>query len=286
VSYKFHIDEWLPRFPLTPEYGRFSGKQVTGPGGICNNHQLRAEIQGEFSWGRAVPVDIFIMADGEPKDRWVTKIGGLPYRSVGAKWPEAESGRPLTFIAQFNFTNSKDITGELPGDLLLVFGDNSGGPFDEIQFEWQGVDVPDLIAPADVPARPLKISPCYGHIFRTVSFPDAERTTPFQVEKYPKCRGLEVWSSFFIPQYQATQIGEAPYFIQEGDDQLPGRMLCTISSPGPDQHGPFPWVNRAEPLMPPDKWNFNDDYLAIGDSGCIYISIEADGSLHYGESCY
>ncbi len=26
------------------------------------------------------------------------------------------------FLAQFNFTDSKDLVGKLPGDLLLVFG--------------------------------------------------------------------------------------------------------------------------------------------------------------------
>src|SRR5437879_1094826 len=131
-NYAFNINEWLTRFPLIAEHARFSGQHITSPWHICQNEQLRGEMRDQFVWGPAVPVDLFIMADGEPADRHVTKIGGLPYRS-GTPWPtmrdgeppygsatpraRMRDGEPLLFLAQFNFSDSKDLSGELPGDL-------------------------------------------------------------------------------------------------------------------------------------------------------------------------
>ena len=285
MNYKFDLDEWLPRFPLKPQHGHYSGEIITGPGHICNNEHLRCEMQDEFEWGRAVPVDIFVMANGEPEHRWATKIGGLPYRSADEDWPTTADGKPLTFVGQFNFSDSKDIVGELPSDLLLIFSDNSDGPFDPIHFEWQPLGLTELIHRPQLPRLLYDLPPCYGHVFRTANFPAVKRRVPSDIEQAPMCRGLEVWSSYFVPNYQATQIGGAPYFIQKDDDCLPGRIVCTISSPMPDQHSAYPWLNHPEPLQPEGKWSFDHKYLMIGDAGCIYISIGDDGQLHYGESC-
>jgi hypothetical protein len=67
---------------------------------------------------------------------------------------------------------------------------------------------------------------------------------------------------------------------------FPGQPLCTIASVQPDAHQPYPWVNVPEPLCPKGKWPPQGDELMIGDLGCIYVFIEADGTLHAGESCY
>jgi hypothetical protein len=45
----------------------------------------------------------------------------------------------MALLAQFNFTNSHDIVGDLPGDLLLIFGDDFDGPIEPLHFEWQTV---------------------------------------------------------------------------------------------------------------------------------------------------
>jgi hypothetical protein len=186
----------------------------------------------------------------------------------------------LALLAQFNFTNSGDIVGKLPGDLLLVFGDNSEGHIEPLHTEWQRLGVKDLIESADMPSDLRPIAPCFGNRCRMMSYPDAVRTTD---SKYPQCHGKDVWSPYWIPQLQATQIGRAPFFIQEGDDSLPGHPLCTIASVQPDSHQPYPWVNVPEPLFAEGECG---DELMIGDLGCIYIFIEEDGTLHSSESCY
>lgn len=293
MNYEFRLEEWLPRFPLRERYFRdfrtqigtvhYSAGDITSPCDICNVEWLRRGMVDQYDWGRPVPVDVFVMSKGEPENRQATKIGGLPYRPRNLAWPCAPSGRPLALIAQFNFTNSLDIVGALPGDLLLIFGGDSDGPIEPLHMEWQKLGVQDLIQPSAIPSECMAIAPCFGNRCRMMNYPNAVRTTD---SKYPQCHGKDVWSDYWIPQLQATQIGRAPYFIQDGDDSLPGQPLCTIASVQPDSHQPYPWVNVPEPLCPEGKFHHSKDELMIGDLGCIYVFIEKNGTLHAGESCY
>lgn len=287
MNYRFNIEEWLPRFPLRPEYGRFSGMFVASPSQICNNEQLRQAARDQYDWGPAVPVDVFIMADGEPQDRHVTKVGGLPYRPASLPWPCEADGSPLTFLAQFDFTDSFDIVGDLPGEVLLVFtpDNNEDGPVETLHFEWHSLGMTELISANEIPVQRWRFKPCYGYRHRTVSYPQAKRRPKFDANRYPMCQGREIWSDYHLLQFQAMQIGKAPFFIQREDEQFPGRMLCTINSVCIDVDTPFPWINHPEALASEASFAF-DDYLMICDAGCIYISIDEAGILHSRMSCY
>src|SRR5262249_53652498 len=96
---------------------------IVGPYIIAAQEQLRAERLAQSRPVNQVPVDLFVFCKGEPPRRDLTKIGGLPYWPARREWPRAESGAPMAFVAQINFADSRDITGTLPGDLLLVFGE-------------------------------------------------------------------------------------------------------------------------------------------------------------------
>lgn len=100
MNYCFVLDDWLPRFPLTERNGHFQAQIVTSPWDLCQNEHLRRELHDAYAWGPAVPVDIFIMADGEPPDRHVTKIGGLPYR------PRLWNGRHGPMATRWCFSRS------------------------------------------------------------------------------------------------------------------------------------------------------------------------------------
>jgi Domain of unknown function (DUF1963) len=237
VNYEFHLEDWRPHFPLRERYGHYSGNDITSPCDICSIEWLRGGVVDQYYWGRPVPVDVFVMSKREPENRYATKIGRLPYRPRNLLWPCAASGRPLALIAQFNFTNSVDIVRKLPGDLLLISGDDSDGPIEPSHLERQRLGVKELIQFADMPSDYMRIAPCFGNRCRMMSYPDAVRATD---SKYPQCDGRDVWSPYWIPQLQATQIGRAPYFIQEGDNSLPGQPLCTIASVQPGAHEPYP----------------------------------------------
>jgi uncharacterized protein YwqG len=285
MNYRFNLEEWLARFPLASDVERYSGEIITSPCDICNNEWLRREMQDQFKWGKAVPIDVFIMAEGEPDNRYATKIGGLPYRPAAAQWPLTSLGHPMTFFAQFNFSDSRDLFDDLPGDLLLIFADDSNETINSLEFEWQRIGLDDLVSVENLPDNPDAFQPCFGHICRTASFPKAKRAAKSKRLHYPTCREKEVRSDYHLLQYQGTQIGSAPFFIQDDPDLL-GRVLCTISSVQPDQHQPYPWVNHPEPLAPKGQWNFSQNHLMIGDMGCIYISIDDDLQLHWNDSFF
>ena len=283
MNYRFKLDDWLPRFPLLERRGTYSAEIITSPWDLCQNEHLRRELHKAYDWGPAVPTDIFIMADGEPPDRHVTKIGGLPYRPASARWPTRPDGAPLVFLAQFNFSDSRDLTGKLPGDILLVFGDKDF-TFENLHFEWQRMGARKLIASDAEPVRESAFAPCYGHICRTANYPEA--TAYDNSTRYPICRGREVRAPWRMLQYQATQIGAEPFFIQQGDaEQVQGRLLATLSSVQPAANVEFPWVNRQETLEP--RQVHHPERLMIGDVGCIYISIDDDDETVHGHwSCY
>lgn len=285
MSYRFHLEDGLWRFPLASQHGHFTADHVTSPFHVCNNAQLRREMVEEFDWGPAVPVDIFIMAEGEPEKRDVTKIAGLPYRPAGAKWPTTADGSPLVFLGQFDFSESLDITGALPGDLLLVFADQMDPPA-AVHFEWQHRGISDLVSVDGLPPGSDTILPCFGYAFRTVNYEGARRN---RSGKYPRCHGQDVWSSYFLTRYHATQIGAAPFFIQDGDDASPGRMLCTLSSVSPSLFEPFPWINHPEPLLRRGEWDadvYDGRLLTLCDLGCIYVFLDETDSLHWQVSSF
>jgi hypothetical protein len=233
----------------------------------------------------------------------------------------------MTFLGQLCFADSRDLTGDLPGDVLLVFAwanerqdDNlpvdffakleqlggqlgiDTGPIQELMnrridsgsvqeamnrsnevlldglhFEWHPLGLRDLVRTEDMPEASWQFEPCHGHICRTTSWPQARRRRPG--DTYLEVNGREVWSDYWLWQHQATQIGRAPYHIQD-HAPLPGRPLCALSSVCPSQWSPYPWINRAEPLLPEGEFNFHDKQLMLVDTGCIYISID-NGELHW-----
>ncbi len=277
MNYEFNLNEWLPRCPLQEMFGRYEGCDITGPRDICNIEWLRRGMVDQYDWGTPVPVDIFVLSKGEPDRRFATKLGGLPYRPRQLQWPCGASGRPLSFIAQFNFSNSRDILGPLPGDLLLVFGDDSSDISETLHMEWQSFGDHDLVRRDQIPLDSEVFDPYFGNRCRLPSYPDAERSNDLE---YPVCNGKEVWSEHWILQLQATQIGRAPFLIQEGDESHPGQPLCTIASVLPSPDLPYPFVNVPEPISSEELRIRDRRGILIGDLGCIYIFTEPDGTLH------
>jgi hypothetical protein len=336
MNYRFKLDEWLPKFPLREMNGYYYVQAITSPSDLCQNEILRRELRDEFDWGEPVPIDIFVMADGEPPDRHVTKLGGLPYRAADASWPVRRNGLPLVFLGQFDFSDSRDLTGPLPGDVLLVFADDAYMP-ENLHFEWQNFGLEGLIEQHAIPIPPERdeqelenyleyvwwklgplakqlsdrpdiasylsflrgqlgmvakdvvwptnaFAPCYGHICRVQNYPhwrfardDVDRLT---------LHGKSVnGAEYYLATYQATQIGAAPYFIQQGDpNSIIGRMLCTIGSVQPAADVPYPWINRPEAI--PLESRHTDEHLMIGDMGCIYIYIDENMELNWHMSCF
>ena len=246
------------------------GEIVVGPEQIALVEQLREEANIPPQIER-ITTDIFVFARGEPSAREITKIGGLPYWPSDRPWPQSAAEVPMTYIAQVCFADSRDLVGDLPGDILLIFGEQEGIWEEDpsaIRFEWMSIDQPDLISQDDVPSSSWDIVPCYGQLFRTHDSPGSET----HLQAYERSGNLAV--------LEGTKIGGVPRWIQ-GDSQLPGRFLCSIGSIAVGGNRSFPFVNVSEP----PGWR-TDDYVMWGDMGSFYIFITGNAELRWTIQCY
>ncbi len=271
MNYVFRLEEWLDKYYPQLYNGRFYFVgSVTSPGQLCDIEHFRKVLVNEFDWGVADSVDVFVMSLGEPSNRWNTKIGGLPYRRRSMPWPTNASGKPLTFIAQFDFSDSRDIVGSIPEDILLIFGDNEQSFLEPTYFEWTGRHNDELIPALEVPPPYIRIAPCFGNIARYECYPTAVKLN----DEETLFHGHPIRSAYQIPRLYATQIGSSPFLVHS-NISLPGRILCTLAPVAPDFTRPFPWVNKevvseSEQILP---------YLHSLEGSCLYICIEVDGKL-------
>lgn len=290
--YTIVVIDWARHGPWTP--AEEVQPQLPGFAALPRSTTWEMSVYTPFAHVPRAPTDLFVFARGEPERREITKIGGVPYWPAGREWPRSSAGTPMTFIAQFNFADSLDIVGQLPGDLLVIFGalrwysrdelkqvnmewlttdDRWPVPADsEFRFEWLPLDRADLIRPEHTPATDWPIMPCHGQIYRAYDY-DADRAGDGQLDDVAS----EILETFAV--LSATKIGGIPAVVQ-GDprDMLPGRYLCSIADVAPDRGQPYPYVNVPQPLgLPPGP---EDTALSWGDCGVMHIFIDGD-QLHW-----
>jgi hypothetical protein len=228
---------------------------VVGPGTVAVNEQLRAEyLAGAPYRGRRVPVDVAVWAEGESPDRACTKIGGLPYRPADVPWPTDSRGQNMRFVAQLCFADSRDLVPRLPGDVLLVFGDDDAllAEPEGLVLEWWPLGIEAL--PSEVPACDEALAPLHAQLHRT-----------------------EDWEQSV---YEGTKIGGTPQFIQD-DPSMAGAFIGAIGSISVPSDQRHPFVNVAEPR----DWSREND-LMIGDMGSLYLFLQTDGSVQASSQCY
>jgi hypothetical protein len=228
---------------------------VVGPGPLAVNEQLRAEaIAAGGRPVRRVPTDVMVWAHGEPTNRTVTKIGGLPYRPSDIAWPRDEKGEPQRFIAQLCFADSRHLVPELPADVLLVFGDDDAlvAEPERLVFEWWRLTSAPLVS--QLPAVEGPLVPYHAHLHRTDDWDEAV--------------------------FEGTKIGGLPKFIQ-GVPDISGTFIGTLGSISVPEDQRHPFVNVAEPR----GWSDDND-LMIGDMGSLYLFLRPDGTIAALSQCY
>jgi hypothetical protein len=163
----FDWDRWLPVL-AQPDAGD-SIVSSTGPDFLCRAEWMRRAGRKISGLGNELACDVFVLGLGEPKRRDVTKVGGLPYRPADRPWPRSsKTGEELSFVCQFRVTESRDLLGETPGDILLVFSEWSGrcwaaeeGDPPYCEWVWMDVKEEDLVRPQDIPQPRLAVPVCY-----------------------------------------------------------------------------------------------------------------------------
>lgn len=288
------IEKWIVIFPLRDAKDFLAGPTLSGPGEAAMAEQVKREARKSGrKLGKALPIDLIVWNWGEATSRSVTKVGGLPYRPADRLWPTAESGEPLTFIAQFCFADSRDIRSNLPGDILLIFGTEPGNYRELMQFEWVTLSNEKLVGQADIPKTAWRIQPCYGSLHRTIEFPDAdpddfEAKSPIDWwarggagTKIGGIAGEEYDYSIHLDEKESDEPSEehrwALSMIER--EKTKGDLLCRLDSicPGPK----WPFLN-----MPEKNWPSDDDvdFFTIGDAGAMDIFLNEDGDITYNTS--
>ena len=193
---------------------------------------------------------------GEPIDRCVTKIGGLPYRPARLAWPTAADGRPLAFLAQICFGASRDLVGNLPGDVLLMFvPDEPGGISTELYFEWFPLGLKRLIGPEMVPDAVSSFAPCYGFVQRRSE------------------SGL---------RHEGFKIGGIPYWIQS-DEYRQERFLGALAGPRWDDQVELPaWLEQTWA----GEGNPQGREFRPGDAGIYNLFHSGGGKVRFSFQCY
>jgi len=193
---------------LAPE-DRWSAKAAA-----LHRSRLAAYREGELfvrqkEPGNRYTSDVLLAIEGEPLDRFVTKMGGLPYRPASIPWPRIKSGEPRVFLGQICFADSLDLVGELPGDVLLVF---TSGEHDHtvggLHYEWYPLGIEGLVSADAIPDTPWWVFPCYMRLSRH--------------EETEEDVGWPKWMT-------GAKIGGRPYWIQE-EPYDPGEYLASFAS--------------------------------------------------------
>jgi hypothetical protein len=270
----------IERKPGFPGFNLFTPFDVA-----LRENQLRA-VQSELDLGARIPAHYLLYAQGNPNTREQSRIGGLPYRPRSLPWPADAKGRPKEFVCQIDFSDSRPLLPELPGEIMLLFASEEGLGDEPFTLEWYSPGLADLMSVRDFPRFDftfpmLQHESVFCHLYETYDFPEA-RT---------RIRGtrFESWKTFGVPCgskiagfCESATPGNAHVFTLESIRLLFGE--------------PFPFVNRKD--WEPDAgfsklfWKLGRrlreargarnpcyDILMIGDLGRIRVFKQADGQF-------
>lgn len=290
-EFEFDLQKWIDLFPLdtVERPDRICGA-ITSPISVAVVEQLRKRLAKDRDLGPHSPTDIFVFGLGEPKRRDVTKVNGLPYRPRGKPWPLGKDGRSMTFLCQFRFTESLDIVGDLPGDVLLIFvteqclalGEN------QIHFEWYPLGMTDLVQVEDLPRPDWEFVTCYGVRHRSVDYLNAAEILADALKTVHSSEAIHPYVPLEIASWDATKIGGRVMWFEEqgGSDwnrkvasRLPGRFLCSLSVIQPVSDVIYPWVNQSEAHE--STLHQEAKELYFGDGSIVHFVIDDMGTVRW-----
>lgn len=276
------------------------GEQISSPFDIYSVEGLRDEHS--LRKGTAFATDVFVFGIGAHDDRRVTKVSGLPYWPKERSWPTALDGSPYQFLAQICFLDSRDLTGKLPGDILLIFVPQNDEDWlwemELIRFEWVTADNHTLINSLPDGVKPYSKSEWYGVLHRTHDYPYSEQMAD----------ELEVDQAYDLPIINGTKIGGLPHGIQDqfkytvdpttglpvalpnkNEIAQPKQFLCQLTSIQAAPNVPYPWTNQKKKLsLDFDSTGIygDENECVFGDMGSIYVFLDPSGKCIATSQCY
>ena len=213
-------------------------------------------------------MDYFVFGLGDPPHPACTKFGGAPYRSRSIAWPKTGNGGNCEFIAQINFSQSRDLSSRLPSDLLLIFlTSEDGASTADYYFEWGQTEIADPILVSDLPELP------FGAI-QNLAFCEIHRTMEYLTNGYAKNDPIIDYGNLVV-----SKIGGISNYSGGRAPSLSGFHLFTLSTIWTSKGRPFPFLNQEQPIPKPDEPGMGDymfTILMLGDIGEAYFFLEGD----------
>lgn len=245
---------------------------------VCSPIDILAieDIRDEASL-RKLPhksTDIFLFSLGEPSRRDVTKIGGAPYRPARLPWPANAQNEPLTFLAQFRFTESRELVPNVPGDILLIFVDNEPFRHDPsyFHFEWYHLGISDLICAVDAPPPAWTFVTCFGSRYRTVDFFNLTRVMQLLEKGRPSITLLEASKIAWLDGMKIGGISSSNNLQEDWVRETANlTFLCSLSTIVPWPFGRYPWLNQPRPIA--GGIPRTTEILSICDSFTFYLFV-------------
>jgi hypothetical protein len=284
---KLDIEETVSRFPEQvenrhghPVFNLFSPREVA-----LRENQIRI-VQTELDLGPSIPAHYLLYGSGVPATREQSRIGGLPYRPRDLEWPKDVNGCPQEFVCQIDFSDSRSLLPELPGQIMLLFASEEGLGDAPYRLEWYPPGLTNLVSLFELPkfdfTFPMLVgSPVFCCLYETFDYPEAESRI--------KGTRFEKWTSFGMPC--AGKIGG---FCKSTSPE--SQHILTIESIRFVVDEPYPFVQQGgwSPRATLDRllWraarplrrvmgvrNPCYDILMIGDLGRMHVFKDACGQF-------
>jgi hypothetical protein len=232
-------------------------EMVVGPEQATVNLLLREErLPRASTLGEKAPTDVFVYAVGEPRHPAATKYGGRAYVRRGAAWPSNADGRPLTFVGQLCFADSRDLARDLMYDGISMFVDGGDPAFDAHHYAFYSIgdDMEAVDPPAEARLAPSAES-YHGRRLRTFDLPDLVDSD------------LEERDGGVGAVWHGTKIGGVAPLIQPHMPN-PGRFIGAFGSIKIDPGMPWRFVGREEPYR-----EYGTPFM-FGDMGSVFVYVK------------
>jgi len=298
---KFDPDVWTAKYDLEthlanlPEpneddflkFDPYLRSFIDGPKSLALDLQMRSALWPNIDSDPGLMTDVFVWAWGEPHNPASTKIGGVPLFPESLQWPQESTGKPFCFVAQFNFSDSKDLVPDLPGDVLLIFCPESSSKhprtgkkrthltIEESVFLFADSQSKKLHAKDQMPETDMELWPLHGHIYRSSDHPEL-------YAKYVEPHQSVVGGMYCDPPaiLRGTKIGGEPTWEQEEPSWMrkksiwmrkksKRRFLCQLLSDRAEVKEPDPYIGHEEKFD--NARDTRQHRLEIFDLGFLYL---------------
>ncbi len=279
----FELNKWLCRFACDTNFNSSYRRDITSisvPYDLVSLYANRSRLlEGILG---STQTDVFVWSPDEPEQPYLTKLGGVPYRSAELHWPEKD-GKPLLFVGQICFNDSKDLFTKKVPSVLLVFCEGQHDEYAHLGFESfvkieavnDDLDSEQLVKVEDCPA---------GTIVPIVLSSSRIRMPDFQLEKPIVDDDGKEFGPEELGIVSGTKIGgigrvrkneERTFLCSIGAVPNSKFLLSSDKSPSHDSRVEQSNVEKKRRVFR------NSSILSIGDGGSLNIYLRNDGTIEY-----